>query len=102
MSQRKLILSMQVTLDGYVAGPNDEADWLLNSDDEWDDLFLDLKAADTYLLGRKMYPLYSQHWQSVLGKADSPPNEMKFAKLANETQHVVFTKSDFKKADGHK
>ena len=29
MSKRKLILSMQITLDGYIAGLNDEADWLI-------------------------------------------------------------------------
>jgi hypothetical protein len=43
MSQRKLILSMQITLDGYVAGPNDEADWLIISDDGWTDLNEDLE-----------------------------------------------------------
>ena len=96
MSQRKLILSMQITLDGYVAGPNDEADWLINSDEDWKDLFEDLEAADTYLLGRKMYPLYSGYWQSVLRNADSAPNELKFARLADKTQHIVFTKGDFK------
>jgi hypothetical protein len=31
MSQRKLILSMQITLDGYIAGPNDEADWIMST-----------------------------------------------------------------------
>lgn len=97
MSQRKLILSMQITLDGYVAGPNDEADWLINDDDdEWTDMFKDLNSADTYLLGRKMYPLYSKYWQSVLHNPDSAPNELKFAKLADKTQHIVFTKGDFK------
>ena len=40
MSQRKLILSMQITLDGYVAGTNDEADWLIKSDEDWKDLFV--------------------------------------------------------------
>ena len=96
MSQRKLILSMQITLDGFVSGPNDEADWLINSDDEWADLYKDLDSVDTYLLGRKMYPLYSKYWQSVLHKPDSEPNELKFAKLADKTQHIVFTKGDFK------
>ena len=61
MNQRKLILSMQITLDGYVAGPNDEADWLMSSDEEWADMYKDLHSADTYLLGRKMYPLYSHY-----------------------------------------
>ena len=96
MSERKLILSMQITLDGYVAGPNDEADWLIISDDGWKDLDKDLHSADTYLLGRKMYPVYAEHWQSVLRNPDSDPNELKFAKLADKTQHIVFTKGDFR------
>lgn len=87
---------MQVTLDGYIAGPNDEADWLLNSDDEWADLFQDIDSADTYLLGRKMYPVYSKYWQSVLHNPNSEPNEIKFARLADKSQHIVFTKGDFK------
>ena len=96
MSTRKLILSMQITLDGYVAGPNEEADWLIISDDSWNDLYQDLDSSDTYLLGRKMYPIYSEHWQSVLRNPDSDSNELKFAKLAEKTQHIVFTKGDFK------
>src|ERR1700742_1982384 len=43
-----------------------------------------------------MYPFYSQYWQSVLHNPDSKPNELKFAKLADKTQHIVFTKGDFK------
>ncbi|HEY4289819.1 MAG TPA: dihydrofolate reductase family protein [Puia sp.] len=96
MSQRKVILSMQMTLDGYVADHNDEADWLQTGDEEWQDLSKDLEAADTYLLGRKMYPLYSSYWQSVLKDPDSDENELSFAKLADKTQHIVFTKGDFK------
>ncbi len=96
MSQRKLILSMQITLDGYVAGPNDEADWLIISDDAWTDLNEDLETADTYLLGRKMYPGYSEYWQSVLRNPKSDPNELAFARRADKTQHIVFTKGDFK------
>jgi dihydrofolate reductase len=96
MSKRKLILSMQITVDGYVAGLNDDADWLITGDDDWKDLFKDLDSADTYLLGRKMYPQYSEHWQSVLHTPESDPNELKFAKLADKTQHIVFTKGEFK------
>jgi len=87
---------MQITLDGYVSDLNDKADWLISDEEEWADHFKDINSADTFLLGRKMYPLYSQYWQSVLHNPDSKPNELKFAKLADKTQHIVFTKGDFK------
>ena len=47
---------MQITLDGYVAGPNDEADWLISGDEEWTDHFKDIDSADTYLIGKKNVP----------------------------------------------
>lgn len=87
---------MSMTLDGYVAGPNDEMDWMKTSDDDWKDLFKELKEADTYLLGRKMYPEYSKYWQSELHKPTGKIYELEFAKLADKTQHIVFTKGDFK------
>jgi dihydrofolate reductase len=96
MSQRKVILSMQMTIDGYVAGPNDEMDWLITGEDEWQDLFNDLQSADTYLLGRKMYPVYSEYWQAVLKNPESKGGDLEFAKLAEKTEHIVFTKGDFK------
>jgi dihydrofolate reductase len=96
MSQRKLILSMQITLDGYVSDLNDEADWLISNDEEWADHFKDIDAADTFLLGRKMYPIYAKYWQSVLHDPNSKPNDLKFAKLADRSKHIVFTKGDFK------
>lgn len=96
MSQRKVILSMQMTLDGYVAGRNDEADWLLSDEEEWKEMFKVLQSADTFLLGRKMYPVYSEYWLSVLKNPESKAEELEFAKLADQTQHIVFTRGDFK------
>jgi len=87
---------MQLTLDGYVAGTDDETDWLLSGDEEWADLFEDLEEADTIILGRKMYPEYSTYWQKVLGNQDSEPNELKFARLADLTPHIVFSRNEFK------
>ena len=86
---------MQITLDGYIAGPNDEMDWMHPAEQEWADLQADLDEADTYLLGRKMYPGYSKYWQSLLKDPSDDNDEVKFAKLANKTQHIVFTRGNF-------
>lgn len=95
MSDRKLILSMQITLDGYVASSDDTADWLINASDEWADLFEDLDNADTYLLGRKMYRGYSEYWQTARDNPRADPNERRFAQLADKTEHIVFTRGNF-------
>ena len=90
---RKLILSMQMTLDGFVAGPNSEMDWIIAGNEVWKELFKDLRSVDTMLLGKNMYPGYSQYWQSVLSNPSSEKNEKEFAQLADRTPHIVFSKS---------
>jgi dihydrofolate reductase len=86
-----------MSLDGYVANNDDTADWMQNIDEDWKDLFTDLDQTDTYLLGRKMYPVYSKYWQGVFNKPEGNGKyEVEFAKLADKTQHIVFTKGEFK------
>jgi dihydrofolate reductase len=50
---RKIVYSVAMSLDGYVAGPNGEADWI-TTDPEID--FVALFARfDSVLMGRKTY-----------------------------------------------
>ena len=49
---RKLILSMKMSLDGFIEGSTvDLYDILFNSDDQWEDLFDFLESVDIFLLG---------------------------------------------------
>lgn len=52
---RKIVLSVWITLDGYVAGPADDKMEGLRGDTqmEYEQLLVD--AADTLLLGRKTF-----------------------------------------------
>ena len=93
---RKVILAMQMSLDGYVEGPNGDMSWLSQGgDEEWHEMFDDLKSVDTMLLGGKMYPGYADYWRSLLTNP-GPANFVKYAHLADKTPHIVFTQSDFK------
>lgn len=53
---RKLKLQMQVTLDGYVAGPEGQLDWMTFDMDPGLLAFINhlTDTSDTILLGRKM------------------------------------------------
>lgn len=88
---RKLKLQVQISIDGFVAGPNHEMDWMTwNWDDELK-TFVDAlhKPIDTILLGRGMAGGFITHWECV-----KPDDESyAFARLMVDTPKVVFTKT---------
>ena len=52
---RKVVYGAAVSLDGYIAGPNGEVDWLNWSDDVAAISQATFEHADTVLMGRKTY-----------------------------------------------
>ncbi len=91
---RKVILAIQITLDGFIEGPNGELDWAMKEDEEtWKDVFDLQKSADTLLLGRVMYPGFEKYWLSVPTNPSSTRNEIEYARLADKMQKVVFSKT---------
>ena len=88
---------MQITVDGFVAGPNGELDWMTW---DWDDDFKNYvseltDSVDTILMGRKMTEGFISYWTNV--KPDNP--EYPFAKKMVDIQKVVFTKTLNDKGD---
>ncbi|MCM3763972.1 dihydrofolate reductase family protein [Neobacillus niacini] len=56
--QRRIILDLAVTLDGFIEGKNGEVDWCIMDSDM---MFTDfLNQIDTILYGRKSYDLWGQ------------------------------------------
>ena len=90
---RKLTLSMQMSLDGYIEGPAGEMDWFLPDDETWTEMFDFFKSIDTVLLGAGMYPGYADYWRRVLSDPQAQPNEVQYSKLAGKTEHIVFSKT---------
>jgi dihydrofolate reductase len=100
---RKIIAALQVSVDGFIEGPNGELDWAMTEDEEtWRDVFEMLAHVDTFILGRAMYPAYEQYWLTVLanpsgvlpfsGKTASK-NEIASARFADRTPHIVVSRT---------
>jgi dihydrofolate reductase len=90
---RKLRLHVQMSIDGCIAGPNNEMDWMGGLlDDELIKYEYKLhEPVDTILLGRKMTDVFISYWSNVMNKPDDPWYAV--AKKMIETPKVVFTKT---------
>jgi len=90
---RKLKLQVQISVDGNIAGPNGEMDWMTwNWDDKLKTYVQELtEPVDTILLGRKMAGGFISHWSNVKTNPDDP--DFPFGKKMIDTPKVVFSKT---------
>ena len=90
---RKLKLQVQMTVDGYVAGPNGEMDWTVT---DWDEELIKYvtgitESFDCIVLGRKLAQGFIPHWANVAGDPSHP--EYAAGRIFSETPKVVFTRT---------
>jgi dihydrofolate reductase len=93
MTMRKLKLQVQMTLDGYIAGPNGEMDWMtFNWDDELKKYVEEItEPVDCIVLGRKLAEGFIPHWAAVA--ANPQGAEFTAGKKFTDTSKVVFSKT---------
>ncbi len=92
---RKLKLQMQISVDGFVAGPNGEMDWMVWN---WRADIIDYvknltDPVSTIVLGRKLAEGFIPHWTNVLNDANTDEHNRTAARKFVETPKVVFSKT---------
>ena len=90
---RKLKLQMQITIDGFVAGPEGQLDWMTWEMDEQIIGFIShlTDTSDTILLGRKMTEGFVNYWEKVVTEPENP--EYEFARKMVDIPKIVFSKT---------
>jgi dihydrofolate reductase len=86
---------MNVTLDGFMAGPQCELDWHFKS---WNEEMArataeQLGQADTIILGGITYRGMAQYWNANPVNMIRPREDLDFASMLNSYPKVVFSKS---------
>ncbi|MFL5661819.1 MAG: dihydrofolate reductase family protein [Ktedonobacteraceae bacterium] len=90
---RKVIVTMWVTLDGFIAGPNEEMDWVMVDDEMGkyeDDM---VSSADTLILGRVTYESFAGAWPHVPENPSASKGEVEYAHKVNAMAKLVFSKT---------
>jgi dihydrofolate reductase len=92
---RKLVVSMNVSLDGYMSGPNCELDWHFKSWTKEMGIVLceQLSQADTILLGRITYTGMAKYWQGRYEDPGCSAEDFAFASMMNSYSKVVVSKT---------
>lgn len=89
---RKLVLKMSVSLDGFVSGPNGEADWIhrTGGDDTLEWLVDTLWQAGIHAVGSQSYHPMAAFY---------PSSDLSFAAAMNDISKVVFTRKGLSGTD---
>jgi len=90
---RKVIFLMHVTLDGYVAGPNGEMDWIVYNDDMAKYSHDLHSTTDTAIYGRVTYQMMAGYWPTVLTNPDSDPTDLPHAHWLESATKIVVSKT---------
>ena len=91
---RKLIVSMWITLDGFVAGEDDSMDWILGDGQmsTYEQALVD--TTDTLLLGRITYTDFASYWPIVAKDDNGDPVQQAYAKRLDELKKVVVSEPE--------
>lgn len=85
--QRRIILDLAVTLDGFIEGKKGEVDWCIMDSDMGFIKFLN--HIDTILYGRKSYDLWGQYTP----KKEDSDTEKEIWKLVHSKEKYVFSRT---------
>lgn len=84
---------MMITADGYVAGPNNELNWVAWEDEMDRDAAKLIESVDAMLVGYGAYKDMVGYWPAALTKPGSE-SEGAFAKLINEKPKIVVSQTE--------
>src|SRR5215216_2481954 len=90
---KKLVLFMHASLDGFVAGPNGEMDWINVDDEMFEYAGQRTNNADTALYGRITYQMMESYWPTAGNQPGASKHDIEHSKWYNQVTKVVISRS---------
>lgn len=89
----KIILCMHTSLDGFVAGPKGEMDWIGLSADMFDFVGKLTDRADMALYGRVTYQMMESYWPTAGDQPKASKHDIEHSQWYNRVTKVVLSRS---------
>ena len=90
---RKVLLLEHVSLDGFLAGPNGEMDWIHVEEELWDYVAALTKSADTAVFGRVTYQMMEGYWPTAAENPGATRHDIDHAQWVNNATKLVFSRT---------
>ncbi|MEO7046772.1 MAG: dihydrofolate reductase family protein [Ferruginibacter sp.] len=90
---RKIISFMHISLDGFVAGPNGEMDWIKVDEEIFDYVGKRISKGDTALYGRVTYEMMENYWPNAGDEPDASQHDIDHSRWYNKAQKIVLSKT---------
>jgi dihydrofolate reductase len=90
---RKVILYMTATVDGFIAGPNKELDWMVGTPDQElnDDIVALVQASDAGFLGYPVAQGMIPYWESAAADPSASAGTRDLATAVNRLHRIVIS-----------
>jgi len=89
----KIISFMHISLDGFVAGPNGEMDWIKVDEEIFDYVGKRISKSDTALYGRLTYQMMESYWPTAADHPTASRHDIEHSKWYGKVQKVVLSKT---------
>ncbi len=89
---------MHTTLDGFMAGPKGEMNWIKFDDDLWDYVSKATDNSDTAIYGRTTYEMMESYWPTAAQSSTATNHDIQHANWVNNAQKIVFSRTMEKSA----
>ena len=89
----KIISFMHVSLDGFVAGPNGEMDWIKAEQEIFAYVGKRISETDTALYGRATYQMMENYWPAAGEKEGATQHEIEHSKWYGKARKIVLSKT---------
>ena len=90
---RKIISFMHIWLDGFVAVPNGEMDWIKVDQEIFDYVGKRISEGDTALYGRVTYKMMENYWPTAADKPTASKHDIEHSKWYNSIHKIVLSKT---------
>src|SRR5438067_7302459 len=90
---RKIISFMHISLDGFVAGPNGEMNWIKVDEELFDHVGKRISETDTALYGRVTYEMMEDYWPTAADKPTASKHDIEHSKWYKNAHKIVLSKT---------